>query len=170
MRRARARSAVKAVTSPSSVRRGRASAPAVTELRVPTNLAMLGGRTYTGGPDDYAAVHALQDQYRLVPLSSFITSGITWGQAVHAAGQRTTQRGRGRKDPGAEASAGTVARRLLQPSQSPVGDEPARTRRSEDDGAPGDARHRTGSDVPDGRVHTRGAQGDRGRRRRRDQG
>ena len=41
------------------------------ELRVPTNLALLGGRTYTGGPDDYAAVHALQDQYKLVPLSSW---------------------------------------------------------------------------------------------------
>ena len=43
----------------------------VTELRVPTNLLLLGGRTYTGGPDDYAAVHALQDQYKLVPLSSW---------------------------------------------------------------------------------------------------
>jgi hypothetical protein len=43
----------------------------VTELRVPTNLALIGGRTYTGGPDDYAAVHALQDQYKLVPLSSW---------------------------------------------------------------------------------------------------
>ena len=43
----------------------------LTELRVPTNLALLGGRTYTGGPDDYAAVHALQDQYKLVPLSSW---------------------------------------------------------------------------------------------------
>ena len=35
----------------------------LTELRVPTNLVFIGGRTYTGGPDDYAAVHALQDQY-----------------------------------------------------------------------------------------------------------
>jgi hypothetical protein len=43
----------------------------VTELRVPTNLAMLGGRTYTGGPDDYAAVHALQDQYKLAPLAQW---------------------------------------------------------------------------------------------------
>jgi len=42
----------------------------VTELRVPTNLAMRGGRTYTGGPNDYAAVHALQEQYKLVPLSN----------------------------------------------------------------------------------------------------
>lgn len=41
----------------------------VTELRIPTNLAFVGGRTYTGGPDDYAAVHALQDQYELGPLS-----------------------------------------------------------------------------------------------------
>ena len=46
----------------------------LTELRVPTNLVFIGGRTYTGGPDDYAAVHALQDQYKLVPLSS-------WGKA-----------------------------------------------------------------------------------------
>jgi hypothetical protein len=43
----------------------------LTELRVPTTLAMIGGRTYTGGKDDYAAVHALQDQYKLVPLSDW---------------------------------------------------------------------------------------------------
>ena len=43
----------------------------LTELRVPTTLAMIGGRTYTGGKDDYAAVHALQDQYTLVPLSDW---------------------------------------------------------------------------------------------------
>ena len=43
----------------------------VTELRVPTNLVMVGGRTYTRGPDDYDAVHAIQDQYKLVPLSAF---------------------------------------------------------------------------------------------------
>ena len=45
----------------------------VTELRVPTNLILVGGRTYTGGVDDYAAVHALQDQYKLVPLSHWGT-------------------------------------------------------------------------------------------------
>jgi hypothetical protein len=43
----------------------------VTELRVPTAIAMIAGRTYTGGPDDYDAVHAIQDQYKLAPLSAF---------------------------------------------------------------------------------------------------
>jgi hypothetical protein len=43
----------------------------LTELRVPTNLVMVGGRTYTANKDDYAAVHALQDQYKLVPLSAW---------------------------------------------------------------------------------------------------
>ena len=41
---------------------------------MPTNLVMIGGRTYTANKDDYAAVHALQDQYKLVPLSE-------WGKA-----------------------------------------------------------------------------------------
>lgn len=46
----------------------------LTELRIPTNLVMIGGRTYTASKDEYAAVHALQDQYKLVPLSE-------WGKA-----------------------------------------------------------------------------------------
>lgn len=46
----------------------------VTELRVPTNLLTVAGRTYTAGPQDYAAVHAIQDKYKLVPLSQ-------WGKA-----------------------------------------------------------------------------------------
>ena len=32
---------------------------------------MIGGRTYTANKEEYAAVHALQDQYRLVPLSEW---------------------------------------------------------------------------------------------------
>jgi hypothetical protein len=44
----------------------------VEELRSRTNLAWIIGRTYcTGTPEDYAAVHAIQDQYKLVPLASY---------------------------------------------------------------------------------------------------
>jgi len=40
-------------------------------LRSPSNLIMIGGRTYCAGADDYAAVNALQDQYKLTPLSAW---------------------------------------------------------------------------------------------------
>jgi hypothetical protein len=41
------------------------------ELRLPTNLAMIAGRTQANGPADYAVVNAIQRQYRLTPLSAF---------------------------------------------------------------------------------------------------
>jgi hypothetical protein len=43
----------------------------VTELKSPTNMVWLIGRTQTNGPKDYAAVHKVQDGYKLVPLSVF---------------------------------------------------------------------------------------------------
>ncbi len=44
----------------------------VKEYQSPTNIVWLLGRIYcTGTPEDYAAVHALQDQVKLVPLSSY---------------------------------------------------------------------------------------------------
>lgn len=45
--------------------------PNVTEIRCPTNIAWIIGRTQTNGPADYDAVHAIQAGYRLTPLSSF---------------------------------------------------------------------------------------------------
>lgn len=46
----------------------------MTELKSPTSMVWLLGRIYcTGTPEDYAAVHALQDAFKLQPLS-------TWGQ------------------------------------------------------------------------------------------
>jgi hypothetical protein len=46
--------------------------PGVKEYKSPTSLVWLLGRIYcTGTPEDYAAVHALQDQCKLVPLSAY---------------------------------------------------------------------------------------------------
>jgi len=46
--------------------------PGVKEYKSATSIVWLLGRIYcTGTPDDYAEVHALQDQVRLVPLSAY---------------------------------------------------------------------------------------------------
>ncbi|MFO1036256.1 MAG: DUF1254 domain-containing protein [Geminicoccaceae bacterium] len=46
----------------------------VKEYKSPTDMVWLLGRIYcTGTPEDYAAVHALQDQCKLVPLSAWGT-------------------------------------------------------------------------------------------------
>jgi hypothetical protein len=45
--------------------------PGLQVLRAPTNTVWILGRTQTNGPDDYAAVHAVQSEYRLVPLSAY---------------------------------------------------------------------------------------------------
>ncbi len=45
-------------------------------LRCPTNLAMIGGRTYCAGSADYADVNRLQDQYKLTPLSAWGTKYV----------------------------------------------------------------------------------------------
>jgi uncharacterized protein (TIGR03000 family) len=44
----------------------------VTEYKSPTAMVWVLGRTYcTGTPEDYKAVHELQDKYKLVPLSAY---------------------------------------------------------------------------------------------------
>ncbi|MBN9287305.1 MAG: hypothetical protein BGO43_15550 [Gammaproteobacteria bacterium 39-13] len=44
----------------------------ITQLKSPTNMVWVLGRTYcTGTPEDYKAVHALQAEYKLVPLSAY---------------------------------------------------------------------------------------------------
>ena len=73
----------------------------ITEMRVPTNLAMIGGRTYTGDPDDYATVHALQDRYKLAPLSQF------W-QGLHSTWRRAAQSRSGYQDARSEAGSGNA--------------------------------------------------------------
>ena len=41
----------------------------IRELKSPTNMAWILGRTQTNGPQDYSAVHAVQSGFKLVPLS-----------------------------------------------------------------------------------------------------
>jgi uncharacterized protein (TIGR03000 family) len=44
----------------------------VTQVKSPTSLVWIIGRTYcTGTPEDYKAVHELQDKYSLVPVSAY---------------------------------------------------------------------------------------------------
>ena len=44
----------------------------VKQYKSPTNIVWLLGRIYcTGTPEDYAAVHRLQDEFKLVPLSAY---------------------------------------------------------------------------------------------------
>lgn len=44
----------------------------VKELKSPTNMVWILGRTYcTGTPDDYKACHAVMDKYQLVPLGAY---------------------------------------------------------------------------------------------------
>ncbi len=44
----------------------------ITQLKSPTNMVWILGRTYCSGtPEDYKEVHAIQDQYKVVPLSAF---------------------------------------------------------------------------------------------------
>jgi hypothetical protein len=44
----------------------------VKELKAPTNMVWILGRTYcTGTPEDYKACHAIMDKYQLVPLSAY---------------------------------------------------------------------------------------------------
>ena len=44
----------------------------VTQVKSPTGMVWILGRIYsTGTPEDYKAVHALQDQFSVVPLSAW---------------------------------------------------------------------------------------------------
>ncbi|HKQ76770.1 MAG TPA: DUF1254 domain-containing protein [Blastocatellia bacterium] len=43
----------------------------VKEIKSTTNMVWLLGRTQTNGKEDYAAVRAIQDQYKLIPLSAW---------------------------------------------------------------------------------------------------
>ena len=43
----------------------------MTELKSPTNMVWLIGRTQTNGPKEYAGVHKIQDGFKLTPVYAF---------------------------------------------------------------------------------------------------
>jgi hypothetical protein len=47
-------------------------------IRAPYRLAWIVGRTLVNGPGDLAAVHKIQDGYRLIPLAGYLKSGLRW--------------------------------------------------------------------------------------------
>jgi len=48
------------------------------EIRLDSSIANIGGRTYTEGPSDYAAVNKIQDGYKLIPLSEWKGEGTSY--------------------------------------------------------------------------------------------
>jgi hypothetical protein len=64
----------------------------VREIKSPTGMVWMLGRTQTNGKADYAAVHAMQDQYRLTPLSA-------WGKVHHTLADVPVQSGVDTKTP-----------------------------------------------------------------------
>ena len=75
----------------------------VTEYKAPTGIVWVLGRIYcTGTPEDYKAVHALQDQVTVVPLSCLrqVVQPAAWkarsghvDEGAARAGQRNGRRG-----------------------------------------------------------------------------
>lgn len=62
----------------------------ITEIRADTTLVTIGGRTYVAGPEDVPAVHAIQDQYTLTPLSLWGTAYAPPAEAPVKPGVDTT--------------------------------------------------------------------------------
>ena len=123
----------------------------VTELKSPTNMVWLIGRTQTNGPKDYAAVHKVQDGYKLVPLSAF-------GKPYAATG------GPGRPERRHEDAAGRAAaedeqRGLLQPTGRAPEKQPAAGRRSAAAGQAQGHRHRARREVRPGQAGAGDGQG-----------
>ena len=56
----------------------------VEAIQAPTNMVWIIGRTYTAGKKDYDAVHAIQRQYRLVPLGAWAKPGDAAATAATA--------------------------------------------------------------------------------------
>ena len=88
------------------------------EYKSPTNIVWVLGRTYsTGTPADYAAVNAIQAQYKLTPLSCV-------GQTLRAATRRGKSR-LGHEGPGARSGRFDGRRKLFSAARRADENQPA---------------------------------------------
>ena len=124
----------------------------VTEYKSPTGMVWLLGRIYsTGTPQDYKAVHALQDKITR-------RAAVELGQALHArAGQGRP--GHRHEDRRARAGQRARCRRLLQAAGRADEDQPAERRRRADGGQAGQDRHRARAGLRPVQARARGGQG-----------
>jgi hypothetical protein len=93
------------------------------ELKSPTHIVWILGRTQTNGPEDYAAVHAVQAGYKLTPLSQYGKSYTAPEGAVdESADMKTPPVGQLQRMSGPEFL-GALAR-LLKSTPAPAVDAP----------------------------------------------
>ena len=126
----------------------------VKELKSPTNMVWIVGRTQTNGKDDYPAVRAIQDQYKLTPLSA-------WGKDYTPPGDVPVAKGVDAKTPASRAGGEDGRGDVLRPAQHPDEGQPAGRRRCRRDEAVRGDRGRAGQAVRPGEARPGGGQGGR---------
>ena len=128
----------------------------VTEYKSPTGMVWILGRIYcTGTPEDYKAVHALQDQVSR-------RAAVRLRQALHA-DARQGRSGHRHEDRGPRAGQRAGRRRLLQAARRAAEDQSAGGRRRADGGEAGQDRHRPRAGLRCSEARSRGRQGHRRR-------
>lgn len=97
----------------------------VKEIRSPTDMAWLIGRIQTNGKQDYANVHRLQDQFRLVPLSAWRKGSRTAVQPVPRAAMIDTETPPAEQVAAMDAQAFFTRLAALLPANPPAADDAA---------------------------------------------
>ncbi|EKZ97045.1 DUF1254 domain-containing protein [Cupriavidus metallidurans] len=97
----------------------------VKEIKSPTDMAWLIGRIQTNGKQDYANVHRLQDQFRLVPLSAWRKGSRTAVQPVPRAAMIDTETPPAEQVAAMDAQAFFTRLAALLPANPPAADDAA---------------------------------------------
>jgi hypothetical protein len=118
---------------------GTAPADIKQTYRSSTRYAWILGQTQANGPDDFAAVNALQAHYKLTPLSA-------WGKPYTPPHGCACGPHGGHQDDPARPGDAHGRRHVLQPARDAHAGESARCRRWSDAGEAQETRHRTRQD------------------------